>query len=178
MTCRPEPMNPLDALYQASRRYPGKLPALAHRVNMPEDTLRKKLRHQVETHILGYDEEVSEILDCLREAKVDGWADTIHAFCWRHGHLAIPIPSIDKSQAGGEEVTSAIVSSVKEHAEAIASIGESLSGDSVITDAELQRINKEIEEAMVALLELRNLSTMLHDLAKMRGVVLPMQRKF
>lgn len=162
MTCRPVPLHPLDALYQAARRYPGGVEALARRLNMSEPTLYKKLRHQVDTHRLAYDDELSEILFCLKEAGVRGWADTLHALLWRHGHVAIQLPDFDLGEAE-DAVTTAIVSSVKEHAEAIASIGESLRGDSVISDLELRRIEKEIEEAMVALVGLRDLARRLNE---------------
>ncbi len=165
MTCRPLAMHPLDALYQAARRYPGGVEALARRLNMSEPTLYKKLRHQVETHKLGYDDELSEVLFCLKEAGVKGWADTLHALMWRHGHLAIQVPELEAGETE-DAVTTAIVASVKEHAEAIASIGESLRGDNEINDGELRRIEKEIEEAMVALVGLRDLARRLNEAGK------------
>jgi AraC-like DNA-binding protein len=173
MTCRPVPLHPLDALYQAARRYPGGVEALARRLNMSEPTLYKKLRHQVETHRLAYDDELSELLFCLKEAGVKGWADTLHALLWRHGHVAIALPEMDAAGEGGEALTAAIVSSVKEHAEAIASIGESLQRDSAISDFELRRIEKEIEEAVVALVGLRDLARKMNEAARPNVQLLP-----
>jgi hypothetical protein len=161
MTCKPVPGHPLDALYQAARRYPGGIEALAHRLKISEPTLYKKLRHQCDTHHLAYDGELSEILFCLEDAQIAGWADTLHALCWRHGHLAILVPVHEGGTAG--EITAAIVESVKEHAEAIQAIGDSLKRDAQIDAGELLLINKQIEEAMVALVALKDLAQRKHE---------------
>lgn len=169
MTCRSVQMHPLDALYQAVKRYPGGVRALAHRLNLSEATLYNKLRYQIETHHIGYDDELSEMLFCLKEANVKGWADTLHALAWRHGHLAVPLPDM-AAGAAGAEITSAIIASVKEHAEAVAQIGESLRNDNAISETELRRIDQEVEEAMVALVGLRDMARRLHDSTTIRPI--------
>lgn len=154
MTCRPVDMHPLDALYQACRRYPGGIEALAQRVGIKADTLYKKLRMAVDTHHLGYDGELSDVLMCLQEAQVAGWSDTIHAICWRHGHLAVPVPTLDGHE-DAEAFTEGMVRSVKEHAEALAAIGDSLKGGTAaerkVDAREMARIEREVEQAMSAL---------------------------
>lgn len=158
MTCKPIPMHPLDALYQAARQYPGGIEALAARLNMSYDTLRKKLRHQVPTHILGYDGELSDLLHCLEEANVQGWNSTLHALCWRHGGLFLPIPQV--SADDDDVLAESIAESVREHAEAVSAIGESLrpdrDGKRRIDAGELREIEQQIEEAMQALVSLRD----------------------
>lgn len=165
MTCKPVPLHPLDALYQAARKYPGGIEALACRLNMSYDTLRKKLRHQVETHILGYDAELSEILHCLEDARVEGWDATLHALCWRHGGMFLPMPS---TQLEDDDVLAvSLAESVKEHAEAVAAIGESLrpdrDGKRRIDANELRGIDQQIEEAVAALLMLRDHARRRHE---------------
>lgn len=159
MTCMPVPMHPLDSLYQAARQYPGGIEALAARMNMSYDTLRKKLRHQVDTHRLAYDSELSELLHCLEEANIQDWDATLHALCWRHGGLFVPLPRTPDC-LGDDEITEALVASVKEHAEAIAAIGDSLrvdrSGKRRIDATELRFIEQQIEEAIGALLQMRD----------------------
>jgi hypothetical protein len=160
------PLHPLDTLYQACRRYPGGIEALAQRLHMSYDTLRKKLRHQVETHHLAYDEELSEILFCLDEAKVSDWDGTLHALCWRHGGLFVPLPALADG-ADDEGMTEAICESVKEHAEAVAAIGESLKPDRQgkrrIDAAEFQYIERQIEEAMGTLVAMRDRARRRHE---------------
>lgn len=160
MTCKPVALHPLDALYQSARKYPGGIEALARRLGMSEPTLYKKLRHQVESYHLAYDHELSEILFCLEEARVDGWSGTLHALCWRHGHLAIPVPA---AIGDSDEMTEAIVASVKEHAEAIEEIGKSLRGDKRIDAGELRSIEQQVEEALVALVGLKDLARKRHE---------------
>lgn len=173
MTCRAIKMHPLDVLYQTCRRYPGGIEALARRLELSEKTLYSKLRHQVDSHHIGYDEELSEILFCLKEANVKGWADTLHALLWRHDHLALPMPNVMTNGADDTELTSAIVASVKEHGEAIASIGEALRGDDDVDDDDLRNIDKEIEEAMAALAALRSLAKRRHEASAHRAHIRP-----
>lgn len=161
MTCRRNVMHPLDALYQAACKYPGGIGALAARFNLTEDTYRKKLRHQVESHHLTYDHELSELLFCLDEAGVPGWADTLHALCWRHGHLALPVPQVDGGDVDG--MTAAVVASVREHADAIEAIGEALHGDKKIDAVEMANIDLQIEEAVQALMALKDLARRRHE---------------
>jgi hypothetical protein len=146
-------MHPLDALYRACRSYPGGVEALARRLGVSPATLYNKLRQQMVTHHVHFDTELSEILFCLRDANVTGWDDVLHAFCWRHGYLAVPVPNAVMTD---DAVTSAICRSVKEHGEAIAQIGQALI-DSSITKNEMAGIDREIEEAMSALAALRQL---------------------
>ena len=161
MTCRRNLMHPLDALYQAACKYPGGIGALAARFSLTEETYRKKLRHQVESHKLTYDLELSELLFCLEEAGVPGWADTLHALCWRHGHLALLVPRVDGGDV--DEMTDAVVASVKEHADAIEAIGKSLHGDKRIDANEIANIDLQIEEAVQALMALKDLARKKHE---------------
>lgn len=166
MTCKLEKLHPLDALYRSCRAYPGGIEALAARMGKRASVMYSELRRQVETHRVGYDEELSEILFCLAEAGVQDWAATLHAFAWRHGHLVVPVPqgvNVD------EQLTTQICSSVKEHADAIAAIGASLANDDRIDDEELSRIERETEEAMSALAGLRELAREKHAASRKNG---------
>lgn len=155
MTYRLTEMHPLDALYQACRKYPGGVEALAGRLGMRNPmVLYSKLRQQVDTHHVNFDGELSEIIFCLRDANVPGWDNVLHAFLWRHGFLAVEVPT---TTVDDDAMTSAICASVQEHAEAISAIGKSLK-DGKVTSKELDSIDKEIEEAMTALAQLRLLA--------------------
>ena len=91
MTVKLDSLHPLDALYRAAQQYPGGIEALAQRLGMHKATLYNKLRQQATTHRIGFSEELSEILFCLAGANVPGWAAALHAICWRHGHVVVPI---------------------------------------------------------------------------------------
>lgn len=84
MTCALNKLNPLDALKLACNDYPGGVEALAMRIGMVPGVLRNKLSHDVSTHHINYPDQVSNILDCLREAKVDHWDAPLQAFAYRH----------------------------------------------------------------------------------------------
>lgn len=159
MTCKLESLHPLDALYRACKAYPGGIESLSVRLGKRASVLYSELRRQVESHRVGYDGELSEILFCLEEAGVRDWASTLHAFAWRHGHLVVPVP---KALEVGDQLTEQICNSVKEHADAIAAIGASLADDNRIDEAELARIENEVEEAMSALAGLRELAREKH----------------
>lgn len=92
MTCRLDSLHPLDALYRAAQQYPGGIEALSQRLGIHKATLYNKLRQQATNNYVNFSEELSEILFCLEGASVPGWADALHALCWRHGHTAVEIP--------------------------------------------------------------------------------------
>ncbi len=168
MVCRLNSLNPLDALYRACQGYPGGIEALAARLGRSPATMYNKLRHQVDTHRVGYDKELSELLFCLAEAKVEGWADTIHAFAWRHGHVAVPVPALATSS---DEQAALICRVVKETADAVGAFGTALENDHQIDSKEFEVIDRETEEAIAALVALRNRAKAMRDEAVGRGLV-------
>lgn len=153
MTCRTNEMHPLDLLYKACRAYPGGIEAMAVRLGVKTQVLYSKLRQQVDSHHVHFDSELSEMLFYLKDAHVSGWEDVLHAFCWRHGHVAVRIPD---AAMDDDTMMGAICISVKEHGEAIACIGHGLLDDT-ITQHEMASIEREIEGAMSALAALQQL---------------------
>lgn len=150
-------MHPLDVLYQACRAYPGGIEALAARLGKSPSILYNKLRQQVQTHYVGYDDELSEILFCLRDAGVVGWDKTISAFCWRHGFVVVPFP--DLGEVSDDELMEMVLRVVKEQGDVAAALTAALApnsdGGHDISRREFCAIDKEISEAMAALAELR-----------------------
>lgn len=168
MTYKLSVVHPLDALYRACKAYPGGVEALAARLKMTPSTLYKKLRQQVETHHLGYDAELSEILFCLEESKVEGWSDTLHSLCWRHGHVAVQVPL---PGSGHEQLTSMILASVSDQGEVASAIAESLANDQAVDSSEFARINKAIERSMADQAALLELVRVMHTEAVEKGLV-------
>jgi len=165
--------HPLDVLYRACKAYPGGIEALALRLKMKESTLYKKLRQQVDTHFVNFDDELSEILFCLKEAKVEGWSDTLRAFCWRHDHIAIPMP--DLSAAEDDELSGLVLRVVKEYGDVASALSQATSGESeekrLITSREFADFDVQVNEAMAALAALRERARASHEAAKAQGLV-------
>lgn len=169
MPLRLNQMHPLDALYQACRAYPGGIEALAVRVGKSPAILYNKLRQQVATHHVGYDDELSELLFCMDEAGVKGWADTLHAFCWRHHHLAVSIPPV--SDAPTDELTAMILEAVADQGKVAESISDALANDRQVDSAEFREIEKRISKTMTDLSELLERIRQMHTEAKEKGLV-------
>jgi hypothetical protein len=149
--------HPLDALDQACRRYPGGVEALAARMKKTESTLRKELTQGITSHRIGYDDELSTILTYLEAAKVEGWADTLHAFNYRHGHLCVPIPSVE--DVDSDELVQLVCSMVRE----VGEVGGSLTtakasasdGGRYVTTKEFKDFDVRVEQALSAIAALR-----------------------
>jgi hypothetical protein len=162
----------LGSLYGAVKRYPGKVKALAMDMDVPESTLYARLRG-TEGYPMAYGAEVDEILDFLRDQNVKGWEKTIHVFCHRHDHLAIPIPRAlkDGSHDGLRQV-SQMMNEVAEIAKAL-SDGVDEHGDrgSEITTDEMKRIDAACQEAMEKIAETLEFYRARHLSAKKNGLV-------
>lgn len=148
MTCEYTDIDTHDALYNLARRYPGGVDAIAHRLGISSAVLRSKLRKQVSTHHTNLDE-FSDILEKCEEAKVDGWQLPLRALCWRHGHVAIEMPS--GASRSDDALMSLVCKAFKENGDVADRISRALSDDRITKD-ELTELDKEIEEAIAALL--------------------------
>lgn len=173
MTIKTDERHPLDVLYRTCKRYPGGIEALAARLDMKVDTLYKKLRSQVETHHIGFDGELSEILFCLAEAKVEGWADVLRVFCWRHAHIAIPMPDLSGCDDG--QLFEMVLKVVKENGDVANALAQATSGSNErerqISSDELAMIDLQVSEAVAALASLLDRARASHEAAKAKGLV-------
>jgi len=147
VTCDYTDIDTHDALYNLARKYPGGVEAIAHRLGMSSAVLRSKLRRQVDTHHVSV-EEFSDILEKCQEAKLQEWSSPLHALCWRHGHVAVQMPTGVGSDAA---LTDLICRAFKENGDVADRISRALKDDK-ITKKELTELDKEIEEAIAALL--------------------------
>ena len=173
MTLALNKLHPLDALAKSCRSYPGGVEALAVRMGKNEFSLRKELAQGVATHRVGYDEELSTILDYLKDAGVKDWAATLHAFAYRHGHLMVQIPDVDGHDSS--EMVQMVCAMVKE----VGDVGGSLTaaknergdGKRCISSREFKDFDVQVEEAMAALAALRERVREEHLEAKKGGLV-------
>ena len=157
MTCRYDNINQHDALYIAARAYPGSVEALALRMHVAPGTLRKKLMPDVDTHHANF-EEVSAIIELLEGAKVEQAFLPLHAFCWRHGHVAVRLPQPDiDSDALLKQVVE-----IMSGDGALAGLVNGALGDRQVNATELADIEKQIERCMTALVGLRDKSRAKH----------------
>lgn len=160
----------MDALYRACRDYPGGIEALSARMGKKSHVMYSKLRRQVETHRIGYDEELSEILFCLEEARVQDWASTLHAFCARHNHIAVPIPTLGDDEDHAS-LTALILNTMTKQGEVAAEINKALADDSDIDNREFVEIEERFEKTMRALLALQQWVREKHEKARQSGRV-------
>lgn len=144
-------MNQSDALYKVARQYPGGIEALAHRMDMSVNVLRNKLSPAITTHYPSF-EEVSEIVELLQEAKVDDALLPLRALNWRHRLVAFPMPTTDNLT--DEQLSMTVCRVMKEAGDVAASVGDALQ-DGKITLQEMDRIEREFQEALSALAEWR-----------------------
>ncbi len=150
-------LHPLDALDDSVRKYPGGHKALAARLGKTESTLRKELTQGVDTHRIGYEDELSKILFCLEAAKVDGWDNTLHALAYRHSRLLVSIPDVHDSD--DDELVQMVCAMIKE----VGDVGGSLTtaksdrgdGKRYISTSEFNEFDVQVEEAMAVLAALR-----------------------
>lgn len=160
MTCRYTEINQHDALYIAARAYPGGIEALALRMGIASHVLYKKLRPAVDTHHANY-EEVSEIIEHLEAAGKADMADlAVQAFNWRHGRVTFKLP--DVSIPAGE-LFNQVLSILHEEGTLANDINEALGNDGKIDDGELQKIEKDLQQCIEALVVLRNKVRAKHD---------------
>lgn len=152
MTLRYSPMNQHDALYMIARKYPGGLEALAQRMNMSVNVLRNKLRPSIHTHHVTNEEE-SLIIELCEEAKVEDALLPLQAKNWRHRLIAFPMPQVD--DLSDQDLTHSLCKAVKEFADLAATTSAALA-DSKITHAELENLEREAQEALAAVSELRD----------------------
>ena len=166
-------LHPLDALDDSIRKYPGGHKALAARMGKSESTLRKELTQGLDTHRIGYEDELSTILFYLEAAKVDDWDSTLHALAYRHNRLLVSIPNVDGQD--DDELVQMVCAMVKE----VGDVGGSLTaaknergdGKRCISTREFKDFDVQTEEAMAALAALRERVREEHLEAKKGGLV-------
>jgi len=142
-----------EALYNVARDYPGGIVALAHRMGKNSAVLRQKLSPDVKNHFT-YFEEASEIMEKCQGANVPDALAPLYAMNWRHGLIAFPMPEV--SNIADEELTQSVCKVMSELGDVAKEIGVSLSNDGKITEDELEKIEKQIQEALAATAELRH----------------------
>lgn len=155
MTKSYQNMNQHDVLYSLARAFPGGIEALAHRLSTPEKTespnvLRNRLRPDIHTHHAPF-EMVSEIIELAEGANVPNCFAPLHAFCWRHGHVAYQMPVVEPD---GDALLMQVVEVMSEHGDLVNAVRESLD-DKVLDEREFDRIERELEQCCVALSVLR-----------------------
>ena len=157
-------MNQHDALYSLARAFPGGIEALAHRLSTPDKTespnvLRNRLRPDIPTHHTSF-EMVSEIIELAEGANVPNCFAPLHAFVWRHGHVAYRLPT---ATPDSEALLKHVVTVMAEHGDLINAVQAALSDDQMVDEAELDRIDTEIEQCCVALSILRQQARAKHE---------------
>lgn len=151
MTCRLDQLNVLDAAYGVAKRYPGGVEALAQRMQMSANVLYKKMRGSVETHHLNVDE-LSEIVDCAEQVRMADAKLPVRALCWRHGGVFVELPEV--SGQAGDKFLLQVIHTAKEQSDVIRRIEAALANDGKVDARELRDIERDIQEAMTAQVEL------------------------
>lgn len=159
MTSRYSEINQHDALYISARKYPGGVEALAQRLGVSPNVLRNKLRPAIDTHHTNF-EEVSAIIECLEEVRVPEAYLALQAFNWRHGHVAVRLPS---SEVGGGELFAQVLRIMNAEGQLANEISQALAGDNRIDGRELESIESQLQQSIEALVGLREKVRAKHD---------------
>lgn len=170
MTIELNKLNPLDALKLACNHYPGGVEALAARIGMSTAVMRNKLSQAVTTHHLNYPDQVSDILDCLRDAKVGNWDATLHAFAYRHGCMLVKIPQ-GECEFTSNELAELVCKLMTEVGQVAQSISQAFADDMQVSSREFARFDIEVQEALTAISALREKMREVHEDGKRRGLV-------
>lgn len=162
LTSRYSELNQHDALYTVARAYPGGIEALAQRMSCPErkvspNTLRNKLRPSIDTHSASF-EEVSTVLEFAEDARVVDAFAPLHAFCWRHGFVAVPLPA---GAPDGDALMARVLGMIGDQGALVSTINEALA-DRVISHAELERIEAGLLACMSSLAAVREMVAAKH----------------
>lgn len=159
MTCKYNNINQHDALYNTARAYPGGIEALAQRMRMVVSTLRNKLRPAIETHHVNF-EEVSEIIELCEEARVPEAFGPLHAFCWRHNHVAVLLP---RGDVDADDLLKQVVEIMSGDGALAGDISRAMANDHRIDAGELAGIEEQIERCMGNLVALRDKARAKHS---------------
>lgn len=157
MTSKYHNINQHDALYNAARSYPGGIEALAQRMSTPDKqvvptTLRNKLRPAIDTHHTNF-EEVSVIIEHLEEVRSPDAFAPLHAFCWRHNHVAVQLPAVD---VDADDLLKQVVAIMSEEGELASNISRALADDRKISASEKATIEETLESCIGSLVALRD----------------------
>jgi Phage regulatory protein CII (CP76) len=151
MTRRYSDMNQHDALYKVARAYPGGLEALAEKMDMSVNVLRNKLAPGIDTHYASF-EEVSQIVELCRAAKVKDALLPLHAMLARLDMAAFVVP--EPECVSNDDLSQTVCRVMSQ----VGSVAEAVSDallDGVITSAEADLIEREFQGALTALGEWR-----------------------
>lgn len=151
VTYRYSEINQHDARYNLARDYPGGLEMLAKRMAMSVNVLRNKLAPGIKTHHIN-DEEDSLVIEYSQEANVPDACRALVAKNWRHGLIAFPMPQLD--HLSDADLTVATCIAMKEFSDMVTTVSLALA-DGKVTPAELQEMEKQMQEALAAMVELR-----------------------
>lgn len=147
MTIRLNQQDPQDAWTEQSRAYPGGMEGVANRLGLNGQVLRNNLLRSNATHHFYFDDFVGG-LNAFQEARLPNWDAPLKALAWQFGHVCIPVPTCGSECSG--ELTMGIVRIAQEIGDVARETANSAK-DGVISKREFDKLDKEIEEAMVAL---------------------------
>jgi hypothetical protein len=164
MTCRYSDINQHDALYKIVREYPGGIEALAHRMGKSVPVMYNKFRPGIATHYVSFEEATLAIEYCL-QAGVKEAMQPAEAFAWRLGCVLLAVPRTDG--LADDALSQQVCKTVKEFGEVASCIYETLATDNRVSKDELDRFEKEFQEAVSAMFELR---ARVQERAKKNGV--------
>ena len=151
MTRRYSDVNQHGALYKIARAYPGGIDALAQRLNISNNVLRNKLAPGITSHYPSF-EEMSNIISLCQEAGVKEALLPLHALLARHGMAAFLVP--EPAQISNDDLSQTVCKVMSQVGNVAEAVSDALM-DNVITERELDLIEREFQGALTALGEWR-----------------------
>lgn len=148
-------INPDEALYNLARKYPGGVEALALRLGRSANVLYKQLSPGVDTHHLSPDDFL-RIIEMCAEVGMEDAPVPLHALCFRLGHVAVRLPSLN---ADLDTLYKDVLVMLSEEGAVSQGIQDAFSergdGGNRLTAAELANIESHIERSMATLAAIR-----------------------
>lgn len=152
MTCEYFDSDPLGALYNLAREYPGGLPALALRLGREVSTFKKQVSPSVFSHHLSA-MDFARVVELCAEARMPGAYQPLHALCFSLNHVAVQLPDCGED---ARELFQQVLLLLREEGELAKSIQDALdeggAGGRRITQREFSAIDERIERSIAALM--------------------------
>jgi hypothetical protein len=139
MTFRYNEINQHDALYVLARAYPGGVEALAQRMGRSPNVLYNKLRPQIETHRVTF-EEATEIAELCFAANVPDAERHFDAAEARLGRVAYRLPQLDSLT--DVELSNVMLQAVGGVGDIATALHDAFANDGKIDDDEMAELEK------------------------------------
>lgn len=151
MTCALDPENPIDALSERLKLYPGGIEAVALRRRISPSLLYSKLRHNNPRENLWFSE-FDTFQDWVAAARVPDPYAPLRALNNRHDHIAIHLPNLGEMTEGA--LAGAMITVVREVGDVAAELEKGMQSGNGLDPEEFAKFKRQVREAVAAMFAL------------------------